>query len=85
MTADKTIFGLRLLTKVAGIGPDQPTDLRLLQSALGSFRGAKQGEIKQRICCCGSAKKNAEDDAPPMQQVFGCHRQENFKMMFKPS
>lgn len=43
-TADKTIFGLRLLAKTAGIGSDQPTDLRLDDSPL---RNLGRGEHRK--------------------------------------
>ena len=56
-TADKTVFGLSLLAEIAGIGPDQPTDLGLRESALRNFGWTEQGEIQQTI---GHAGLNAQ-------------------------
>lgn len=56
-TADKTVFGLRLLAEIAGIGPDQPTDFGLRDSALRDLGGTEQGEIQQTI---GHAGLNAQ-------------------------
>jgi hypothetical protein len=45
-TADKTIFGLRLLAEIVGIGPDQPTDLGFRDSALRDLGGTEQGKVQ---------------------------------------
>jgi len=45
-TADKTVLGLRLLAEIAGIGPDQPTDLGLRDSALRHLGGTEQGKVQ---------------------------------------
>ena len=47
--ADKSIFGLRLLAKTGGIGPDQPTDLWLDDSPLRGHGGIEQGKIEQTV------------------------------------
>ena len=59
-TADKTVFGLRLLAEIAGIGPDQPTDLGLRDSALRDLGGGEQGEIQQSIGLSGRDRHQGE-------------------------
>ena len=45
-TADKTVLGLSLLAEIAGIGPDQPTDLGFRDSALRDLGGTEQGKVQ---------------------------------------
>lgn len=58
-TADKTVFGLSLLAEIAGIGPDEPTDLGLRESALRDLGGTEQSKVQQGVCCCCHAEKSA--------------------------